>query len=196
MYKETENAASDSIGKWEVGRNKCFTIYQGILQATYLIKESTGAEVKIYHDNTMTKMYRETTVTGKKIWIKQCPNKSVRGTYEMYGETKSKERKWYTEKNKVSDFAQGDNSGSVIYRICGPKEPPCDEHKIKKKGCKKCEIRKEDYNITVSVLEHGKNECMLYNNETSDASGIKITITGNGIPLRLTGDAFVVRDKT
>lgn len=181
---------NESIGRWAVGKDKCFTIYQGILPVTYLIKEPTGIALEIYHDSTKTKLFKATTITAKKIWIEQYPSGKVEGTYELDGENKSKEMYWYVELGKETDFANGDDSGSVIYRICGP-ENPCDQHETKKEGCKKCEVKKG--NIIVSGVKHGENKCLLYNNETTDVSDIKIRIKGNYGQLPLTGKAFAFK---
>lgn len=186
----TEKIMSESIGRWSVGKDKGFTIYQGVLSMKYTIKEPNGIKLEIFHDNTKTKMFKHTTITAKKIWIGQYSGGNVEGTYELDKEDMVKQGNWYTKGNEISEIAHGDDSGTEIYRICGPEKPKCDEHETEEKGCKKCEIKKEDYNINVLVAGHGKNEYQVYNNETTDGSGIKITVKKNKGPLNLTGKIF------
>jgi len=184
---------SENIGRWSIGKKGCM-IYHGIHPSTYLIKEHTGASLKIKHDKIWSNLYKEIIITAKQIWIDQSEGKIIQGTYEIIEEKKIIEIKWFTQRKIESDFAHGDEKGAIIYRICGPDKPKCEKHKKKEKGCKTCEYKKEDYYVSVSVI-NGKTETYpLYNGETTDVSGKKINIQGGGKPLRLEGKAFAFKN--
>lgn len=179
---------SESIGRWSVGKNRGFTIYQGVLLMKYTIREPTGAKLEVFHDNTVTKMYKETAITARKIQIRMYSDGDVEGTYELDNEDMTKHGNWYTIGAEISEIVQGDDSGVEIYRICGPEKPKCEQHKTEE--CNECDIKKEDYDINVLVAGHGKNEYQLRHNETTDGSGAKITVKRNKGPLRLDGKIF------
>jgi hypothetical protein len=180
-------------GKWTIGRlNECFSIYQGDQSVEYKIKGPSGTHLTVYSDeNIRTTFIKETSVNAaKKIWFAQQKT-LVEGTYKRKGEKEGEKQEWETQKNKVTVIYQSPEKKSKTYRICGPEKPECKEHKTKEKGCKICEIKREEYNIWVKVNGLDTN-CPVYNDETTDVTGYKIEVMPGKGPLSLNGYAFEI----
>lgn len=157
------------VGRWTAKADKCASIYQGNTSLSFYIKGP--GDITVYHDDKVTKLHRDGTVSGKKIKIKSSSYTWISGTYVGPSDKMNHEQEWFARSGQWQTVYNGDKS--KLYRILGP-------------------ITQRESEILVSV-DGIQTGCFLPRSQSIDVRGKRIRIKKKLGPAFVSGFAYSLK---
>jgi len=156
-------------GRWTAKADKCASIYQGNTSLTFSIKGP--GDITVYHDDKVSKFYKDGTVSGKKIKIKSSSYNWISGTYVGPSDKMEFEQEWFAKSGIWQTVYSGEKS--KLYRILGPTTQ-----------------RDSDILVSVDGLQTG---CFLSKSQSVDVKGKRIRIMKKRGPAFVSGFAYSLK---
>ena len=157
------------IGSWTAKADKCASIYHGNTSLTFNIRGP--GDITVYHDNKVSKFYKDGTVSGKKIKIKNSSYNWISGTYIGPSDKREFEQEWFAKSGTWQTVYSGEKS--KLYRILGLTTQ-----------------RDSDILISVDGLQTG---CFLSKSQSVDVKGKLIKIKKRRGPAFVSGFAYSLK---
>lgn len=157
------------IGRWTSKIDSCASIYQGDTPLSFKIKGP--GDITVYHDGKVTKFYKDGTVTGKKIKLKNSSSTWISGTYTGSSEDMESEQEWFAKSGTWQTVYHGEKA--KLYRILGPTTQ-----------------RDSDILVSVDGIQTG---CFLSKSHSIDVKGKRIRIKKRRGPSFVSGFAYSLK---
>ena len=156
-------------GRWTAKADKCASIYQGSTSLSFNIRGP--GDITVYHDNKVSKFYKDGTVSGKKIKIENSSYNWISGTYTGPSDKMESEQEWFAKSGTWQTVYHGEKS--KLYRILGPTTQ-----------------RDSDILVSVDGLQTG---CFLPKSQSIDVKGKHIKIKKRRGPSFVSGFAYSLK---
>ncbi|AFS82389.1 hypothetical protein [Candidatus Nitrosopumilus sediminis] len=157
------------IGRWAAKIDNCASIYQGDTPLSFNIKGP--GDITVYHDDKVTKFYKDGTVTGKKIRLKNSSHTWISGTYLGPSEEMESEQEWFAKSGTWQTVYHGEKA--KLYRILGPTTQ-----------------RDSDILVSIDGIQTG---CSLSKSHSVDVKGKRIRIKKRRGPSFVSGFAYSLK---
>ena len=156
-------------GRWTAKIDKCASIYQGNTPSSFNIR--APGDITVYHDNKVSKFYKDGNVSGKKIRIKSSSYNWISGTYTAPLDKMEFEQEWFAKSGTWQTVYHGEKS--KLYRILGPTTQ-----------------RDSDVLVSVDGVQTG---CFLSKSQSVDVKGKHIKIKKRRGPAFVSGFAYSLK---
>jgi len=157
------------IGRWTAKADNCASIYHGNTSLSFNIKGP--GDITVYHDDKVTKFFKDGTVSGKKIKIKNSSYTWISGTYIGPSDRMEFEQEWFAKSGTWQTVYHGEKA--KLYRILGPTTQ-----------------RDSDILVSVDGIQTG---CFLSKSHSVDVKGKHIKIKKRRGPSFVSGFAYSLK---
>jgi len=157
------------IGRWTAKADNCASIYHGNTSLSFNIRGP--GDITVYHDDKVTKFYKDGIVSGKKIKIKNSSYTWISGTYIGPSNKMEFEQEWFAKSGTWQTVYHGENA--KLYRILGPTTQ-----------------RDSDILVSVDGIQTG---CFLSKSHSVDVKGKHIKIKKRKGPSFVSGFAYSLK---